>query len=487
MNEIILAPPVEVPHNVDVEQALIGAILINGDAFWRVSDFLSPDDFFEPVHSLIFETMAKLARVGKAITGAAVKTFLPAEFTEGMTMAQYLARLAVNATTVLNAHDYGRIIRDLSIRRGLFELSRQIGDAALHAGVEETPALQIEEAEKALYELAERGSTKSGFVTFGNALSDAVAMAGAAYQRDGQLSGLPTGLLDLDHLMGGLQPSDLIVIAARPGMGKTALATNIAYHVARRHKAERDPAGNMKTIDGGRVGFFSLEMSSEQLATRILAEQVGISSSFIRRGEIHESQFANLVDKANEISAIPLSIDDSGGLSIAQLVGRARRMKRRGGLDLIVIDYLQLLTAPGRRGDGRVQEVTEITSGLKALAKELNVPVIALSQLSRGVEAREDKRPQLADLRESGSIEQDADVVLFLYREEYYFKNKEPEDGTPEHATWDEHMAAIHGLAEIIISKQRHGPTGVVGVHFNDGLTRFSNRARDSYLPEQRS
>lgn len=476
-----------VPNNIDVEQALLGAILINGEAFHRVSEFLSPEDFFEPVHSQVFETMGKLLRVGKAVTVASVKTFLPAEFIEGMTMAQYLARLATEATTVLNAYDYGRTIRDLAMRRSLYDIGRGIGDAALNSRVDEPAAAQIEIAERALYELSERGSSSAGFQPFSVIVKSAVDRAAAAYQRDGMLSGLATGLSDLDHLMGGLQQSDLVIIAARPAMGKTALATNIAFHVARTFRPEVLAGGTTAPADGGRVGFFSLEMSSEQLATRILAEQAGISSSFIRRGEIHENQFSRLVDVSNLMSAIPLYVDDTGGISIAQLVSKARRLKRQKGIDLIVVDYLQLLSAPNRRGDGRVQEVTEITTGLKALAKELDVPVIALSQLSRQVEAREDKHPLLSDLRESGSIEQDADVVLFLYREEYYLANKEPpEDKADEHLKWQTAMEKAHGRAEIIIGKQRHGPTGTVQVQFNSGLTKFSNLARADYLPERR-
>jgi replicative DNA helicase len=285
--------------------------------------------------------------------------------------------------------------------------------------------------------------------------------------------------------MGGLQRSDLIIIAARPAMGKTALATNIAFHVANHFAPETAPDGTVLAKDGGRVAFFSLEMSSEQLAMRILSEQANIPSSALRRGEIRDEQFSTLVDASARMSNIPLYIDDTGGISIAQLVSRARRLKRQRGLDMIVVDYLQLLSAPGRRGDGRVQEVTEITTGLKALAKELDIPVIALSQLSRQVEAREDKHPQLADLRESGSIEQDADVVMFVYREEYYLANAEPKEGTSEHLAWQEKMATARGRAELIIGKQRHGPTGTVQLHFDSNLTKFTNMARGSYLPER--
>ena len=349
-----------------------------------------------------------------------------------------------------------------------------------------TAAKQIEEAEKSLFDLAEKGRYDGGFQAFNEALVEAIKMAGEAYQRDGTLSGQATGLTDLDRLMGGLQKSDLIILAARPAMGKSSLATNIAFHVARSFRYETTPDGHKKTIDGGQVALFSLEMSAEQLATRILAEQAEISSSDIRRGNIHESQFARLVDVSNMLATVPLYIDDTGGLSISQLAARARRLKRQKGLDLIIIDYVQLLSGSSRKAsENRVQELTEITTTLKALAKELEVPVIALSQLSRAVEQRDDKHPQLADLRESGSIEQDADVVLFIYREEYYLKNKEPKEGTPEHLTWQGETEKVHGRAEVIIGKQRHGPTGTVQLSFEAQFTRFGNLARDSYLPER--
>ncbi|MGN6486510.1 MAG: replicative DNA helicase, partial [Devosia sp.] len=335
-------------------------------------------------------------------------------------------------------------------------------------------------------DLAEKGRYDGGFQTFSAALTEAIKMAGEAYSRDGTLSGTATGLTDLDKLMGGLQRSDLIILAARPAMGKTSLATNIAFHVAKSFRGEVQADGHTKTVDGGHVGFFSLEMSAEQLATRILAEQAEISSSDIRRGNIHESQFGKLVDTSNLMASVPLYIDDTGGISVAQLAARARRLKRQKGLDLLVVDYLQLLSGSSKKAsENRVQELTEITTTLKALAKELEVPIIALSQLSRQVENRDDKHPQLADLRESGSIEQDADVVLFVYREEYYLKNKEPKEGTPEHMAWMSEMETVHGRAEIIIGKQRHGPTGTVQVSFEAQYTRFGNLAQADYLPER--
>jgi replicative DNA helicase len=359
-------------------------------------------------------------------------------------------------------------------------------NVAFEAPVDFAPRAQIEDAERQLYELAETGRYDGGFQRFSQALTVAVDMAAKAFQRDGKLSGIATGLRDLDAKMGGLQPSDLIVLAGRPGMGKTSLATNIAYNIAKAYQAEVQPDGTMKTTNGGVVGFFSCEMSAEQLATRIIAERTGISSSLIRRGGITEADFEKIRDYSIELQSLPFYVDETGGLSISQLTARARRLKRQRGLDLIVIDYIQLLQGSGKRGnDNRVQEVTEITTNLKALAKELNVPVVALSQLSRQVENRDDKRPQLSDLRESGSIEQDADVVLFVYREEYYLANKEPRAGTPEYEKWQLDMDLAHGKAEVIIGKQRHGPTGTVDLHFEASVTRFGDLAHDGQVPDR--
>jgi replicative DNA helicase len=357
-------------------------------------------------------------------------------------------------------------------------------NAAFDSPVDAAPRMQIEDAERRLYELAEAGQYDGGFQRFASAMKTAIDMAANAYLRDGKLSGIATGLRALDVKMGGLQSSDLIIVAGRPGMGKTALATNIAYNIARNYRSELQPDGRQKTIEGGIVGFFSCEMSAEQLATRILSEQTGIGSSTIRRGGITETEFNKIKDHTIELQHLPLYVDETGGLSIAQLAARARRLKRQKGLDLIIIDYIQLLQGSARRGESRVQEVTEITTSLKALAKELNVPIVALSQLSRQVESRDDKRPQLSDLRESGSIEQDADVVLFVYREEYYLANKEPRPGTPEHEKWQLDISLVHGKAEVIIGKQRHGPTGTVELQFEGQFTRFSDLSPDNYLPE---
>jgi replicative DNA helicase len=474
------------PHNIEAEQALLGAILVNNEAFYRVSDFLEPKHFFEPLHVTIYETASALIRAGKVATPVTLKTFLPAEFdVGGMTAPQYLARLAAEATTIINAEDYGRTIYDLSVRRDLIAIGEEIVNEAYDADIDATPQDQIEDAEKRLYELAETGRYDGGFLRFNDALKEAVDMASRAFQREGHLSGTASGLDDLDQMMGGLQPSDLIILAGRPAMGKTSLATNIAFNVAAAYRSETLPDGSIKALDGGVVGFFSLEMSAEQLATRILAEQAEIASYKIRRGDITEHEFDKLASCAQMMQTIPLYIDDTGGISIAQLRARARRLKRQRGLDFMVVDYLQLLTGSSKSSSqGRVQEITEITTGLKALAKELGVPIMALSQLSRQVESRDDKRPQLSDLRESGSIEQDADVVMFVFREEYYLKGKEPKEGTEEWFKWDQDMKAAQGIAEVIIGKQRHGPTGTVKVSFEAQFTRFSNLAQSDRLPE---
>jgi replicative DNA helicase len=474
------------PHNIEAEQSLLGAILVNNDAFYRVSDFLEQKHFFEPIHQTIFETAGSLIRMGKVATPVTLKTFVPADTDiGGMTVGQYLARLAAEATTIINAQDYGRTIYELALRRDLIRIGEDMVNVAFDAPVDFAPKAQIEDAERRLYELAETGRYDGGFQRFAQALTTAVDMAANAYKRDGRLSGIATGMRDLDTKMGGLQHSDLIIVAGRPGMGKTALATNIAYNVAKAHREEVQADGTMKSVNGGIVGFFSCEMSAEQLATRILAEQTSISSSMIRRGGITEADFEKIRNYSIELQSLPLYVDETGGLSISQLTARARRLKRQKGLDLIVVDYIQLLQGSGKRSDNRVQEVTEITTSLKALAKELNVPIIALSQLSRQVESRDDKRPQLSDLRESGSIEQDADVVMFVYREEYYLANKEPRIGTPEYEKWQLDMSLVHGKAEVIIGKQRHGPTGTVELQFEGQFTRFSDLVQDGNLPDR--
>ena len=426
--------------------------------------------------------------MGKIANPVTIKTFLPADEKVGdMTVAHYLARLAAEAVTVINASDYGRAIYDLATRRALITVGEDMVNIAYDAPVDMSPQEQIEDAERRLFELAETGRYDGGFESFTDAVKTAVDMANAAYMRDGHLSGIATGMRDLDRRMGGLQPSDLIIIAGRPGMGKTSLATNIAFNIANAYEPAQQADGSFKAANGGVVGFFSLEMSSEQLATRIISEQTEIPSSKIRRGEITESDFEKLVACSQMMQKLPLFIDQTGGISIAQLAARARRLKRQRGLDVIVIDYIQLMQGTSTRAaQNRVQEITEITTGLKALAKELGVPIIALSQLSRQVESRDDKRPQLSDLRESGSIEQDADVVLFVYPRGILPQEQGAAAGHATNTsngrpTWTN----ARGKAEVIIGKQRHGPTGTVGLGFQGEFTRFFDLAEDSHLPER--
>ena len=473
------------PSNIEAEQALLGAILVNNDAYYRVSDFLEAGHFIEDLHRRIYEVATSLIKAGKVATPITMKTFLGDQDLGGITVSQYLARLAAEATTVINAEDYGRTIYDLAMRRNLINIGEDMVNVAFDAPVETSPRDQIEEAERRLYALAETGRYDGGFQRFSDALTAAIDMAAAAYKREGALSGISTGLIDLDKSLGGLQPSDLVILAGRPAMGKTSLATNIAFNIAKAYRAEKQQDGSLKTVNGGIVGFFSLEMSAEQLATRIIAEQSGVPSYKIRRGDMREDDFYKITEAAREMQSIPFYIDQTGGISIAQLAARARRLKRQRGLDILIVDYLQLLSGSSKKGENRVQELTEITTGLKALAKELAVPLIALSQLSRQVETRDDKRPQLSDLRESGSIEQDADVVMFVYREEYYLKNKEPKPGTEEYFKWQSEMDQVHGKAEVIIGKQRHGPTGTVQLAFQADITRFTNLADEDKLPER--
>ncbi|MCL6229516.1 replicative DNA helicase [Bartonella bilalgolemii] len=476
----------QMPHNIEAEQALLGAILINNDALDRVSDFLKSEHFFEQLHQKLFEILSQIIKKGKLATPVTIKPFIPAEEKIGdITVFNYVIRLAKEAVTIINAEDYGRVIYDLFIRRSLINLGNEVVNTAFDAPLELTPIQQIERIERDLFQLAEKGKYGGGFESFDEAIKKAIDMAGIAIKRSSRLSGIATHIKKLDEQIGGLQPSDLIIIAGRPGMGKTSLATNIAFNIANTYSCDAKKDSSPEN-EGGIVGFFSLEMSSEQLATRIISEQTEISSSNIRRGNISEEQFAKLLRIMNRLQKVPLYIDQTGGISITQLAARARRLKRQHGLDVLIIDYIQLMTSNSRRSsESRVQEITEITTGLKALAKELNVPIIALSQLSRQVENRTDKRPQLSDLRESGSIEQDADVVIFVYREEYYLKNEEPKIGGPEHLKWQESMDEVFGKADIIVAKQRHGPTGIVKLSFQADFTRFSDLADSNYLPEQ--
>jgi replicative DNA helicase len=470
------------PHNLEAEQALLGAILVNNEALDRVSGFLESHHFYDPLHQQIYETAAKLIAVGKQATPITLRTFFETAepIDASQTVPQYLGRLATNAATIINARDYGRTIHDLATRRSLILIGEDVVNVAYDSPVDFPPKEQIEEAEARLFSLAETDKYGQGFAAFSSALTTAAEMAASALKRGDKLSGLPTGFADLDTMMGGLQPSDLVIIAGRPSMGKTALATNIAVKVVSSKRLEWKKGVDEQRNASAVVGFFSLEMSAEQLATRILSEQVELASEKIRRGKISEDEYKRMLLASQALGQAPLFIDQTGGISIAQLAARARKLKRQQGLDLLVIDYLQLLTGSSRRAaEGRVQEVSEITTGLKALAKDLNVPIIALSQLSRAVEQREDKRPQLSDLRESGSIEQDADVVLFVYREEYYLQRTEPDlSKQAEHEKWRIENERAKGLAEVIIAKQRHGPTGVVRLQFTGEYTRFADLER---------
>ncbi|MBB3935120.1 replicative DNA helicase [Aureimonas phyllosphaerae] len=476
----------EAPANIEAEQALLGAILVNNDAYYIVHDYLKPEHFYEPIHREIFSKGSAMIRMGKIATPVTLKTFLPANDRIGdMTVAQYLARLAAEATTIINTNDYGRAVYDMALRRSLIRIGEDMVNAAFDAPVDAEPKEQIEDAEKALFSLAETGRYDGGFQSFEDAMALAIEMAGAAKDRDGGLSGISTGIRELDRRLGGLQHSDLIILAGRPAMGKTSLVTNIAFNIAAAYEPAEQADGSFKAANGGVVGFFSLEMSAEQLATRIISEQSEVSSSKIRRGSITDAEYSKLVACTEMMQKAPLYIDQTGGISIAQLAARARRLKRQRGLDVMVIDYVQLMQGSAKTAGNRVQEITEITTGLKALAKELHVPIIALSQLSRQVENRDDKRPQLSDLRESGSIEQDADVVMFVYREEYYLQAKEPKLGTDEHMKWQQEMNEARGKAEVIIAKQRHGPTGAAQLAFQAEFTRFTDLAEESHLPER--
>jgi replicative DNA helicase len=468
------------PHNVEAEQQLLGAILTSNEIYDRIAAIVKPEHFFDPVHRRIFEVA--IARIQKNALASPVTLKPFVQDDPGLAELggpAYLVRLAGAAISAFAARDYAQMIHDLAVRRELIALGRDITARAARAEADEEPRDQIVAAEQRLYELAESGTAQRGFQSFLRAATDAVHMANAAYQRDGGLAGLSTGLVDLDRKLGGLHPSDLLILAGRPSMGKTSLATNIAFNIARGHRRGLRPDGSEGSVEGGVVGFFSLEMSAEQLAARILSEAAEVPSEQIRRGDMTEAEFRRFVEAAKALEACPLYIDDTPALPISQVAARARRLKRTHGLDVLVVDYLQLLRGSSAR-ENRVVEVSEITQGLKAIAKELNIPVLALSQLSRQVEQRDDKRPQLSDLRESGSIEQDADVVMFVFREEYYREREKPsEDNTEAILKWQDAMARVHGKAEVIIGKQRHGPIGTVELSFEARFTRFGNLARD--------
>lgn len=471
--------PKPMPHSVEAEQQLLGAILTNNDVYDRVASIIGAQHFYDPVHARIFEIAS--ARIAKNALASPVtlKAFMADD--EGLKELggpAYLARLAGAAISTFAVRDYAQMIYDFAIRRELIGLGRDIADKAARVDVASEPKEQIVEAEQQLYKLSEQGQTDSGFQSFLSAVTNAVKVANSAYMRDGGLAGISTGLIDMDKKLGGLHKSDLLILAGRPSMGKTSLATNIAFNIAKAYKFGMRLDGTEGAVDGGVVGFYSLEMSAEQLAARILSEASEVPSEQIRRGDLTETEFRRFVDAAKTLEACPLYIDDTPALPISQLAARARRLKRTHGLDVLIVDYLQLVR-PATAKDSRVNEVSEITQGLKAIAKELEIPVIALSQLSRAVESREDKRPQLSDLRESGSIEQDADVVMFVYREEYYAEREKPsDDKLEEMAAWQDRMSHLHGKAEVIIGKQRHGPIGSIDLTFEGKFTRFTNAVK---------
>ena len=461
---IIKSKTDELPNNIEAEQSVIGSILLTNEIFDEVSLIVSSKNFYDPIHKRIFEALEKLIYGGLLANPITLKNYFEKE-KDDLNIPEYLVKITKFSTSSRQALEYSKLIFDLYVKRELIKISGEIIDQAKLNDLGTDGQRIIENYEKSLFDLAEKGSFNSSIVKFDEAMKQTIEMASNAYKNEEGIVGVPTGLRDLDDKLGGLHKSDLVIIAGRPSMGKTALATNIAFNAAKKIQEN----GEKSTI-----AFFSLEMSSEQLSTRILAEQSRIKSNDIRRGKISEDQFDKFIETSKDISELPLYIDETPAISIAALSNRARRIKRLYGLDMVVIDYIQLMRATNSN-NGRVQEISEITQGLKALAKELAVPVLALSQLSRAVEQRDDKKPQLSDLRESGSIEQDADVVMFVYREAYYLQGKEPRPATVEHAEWQAKMNEVSHLAELIIQKQRHGPTGNVMLEFEAMFTKFKD------------
>ena len=454
----------ELPNNIEAEQSVLGSILLSNEIFDDVNTIVSSSNFYDPMHQKIFAAIEKLIFKGMLANPITLKNYFEKEKDE-INVPDYLVKVTKFSTSLRQAIEYSKIIYDMFVRRELIKISESTIESAKLNDLSINGQNIIENSEKFLFDLAERGSFNSSLIKFDEAMKMTIEMASNAYKNEEGIVGVPTGLRDLDDRLGGLHKSDLVIIAGRPSMGKTALATNIAFNAAQKLQESGKKSS---------VAFFSLEMSSEQLSTRILAEQSRIKSNDIRRGRISEEQFDKFIETSKNISELPLFIDETPAISIAALSNRARRIKRIHNLDLIVIDYIQLMRAVNTK-DGRVQEISEITQGLKALAKELSVPVLALSQLSRAVEQRDDKKPQLSDLRESGSIEQDADVVMFVYREAYYLERKQPRPATVEHAEWQAKMNEVSNLAEIIIGKQRHGPTGNIMLEFEAMFTKFKD------------
>ncbi len=475
-------PLKEAPHNLEAEQAILGAILANNEALNHVGGTLVPEDFYAGIHQRIYKVIQQFNDKGLIANPVTLKHhFAGGEGIED----QYLVKLVAAATSIINIHDYTRIIRDLAIKRRLIGVGENVVVEAFNPQSEHAGIRQVEIAEQQLFKLATDGDAEGGFQPLKFAVIDALNRTEKAFKRSGEVVGLDTGFKDMNRLLGGLHPSDLLILAGRPAMGKTALATTMAFNAA--VAIAREDEGAFERNEKPRsVGFFSLEMSGEQLALRLLAAACGVSSHKLQRGDLTQDEFQRLVEESSNLSHLPLHIDDTPALSIGALRSRARRLKRVHNVSLLVVDYLQLLRPSSSNSQtNRVQEVSEITQGLKAIAKELDIPVIALSQLSRSVESRDDKRPQLADLRESGSIEQDADIVMFVYREEYYMQRKQPREGTPEHATWQQEMNAVHGLADVIVAKHRNGPVDTVTLQFQGEITRFMDRVTEDQLPEQ--
>jgi len=469
------------PCNIEAEQALLGALLVNNEALQHIGDQLRAEHFFEPLHVRIFEAIQKFHDKGLIANPITLKHY----FDQDAALADigggtYLAKLASSAITVINISDYSQTIYDLALKRQLIAIGEDVVNAAYTHQMDETAIKQIENAEQKLFVLSTEGMGDTGFRSIKHSITNAIRHAQFAFQHDGVV-GLTTGFIDMDRLLGGLHASDLLILAGRPSMGKTALVTNIAYKACLALAQEAKEKGKPQK-EVGSVGFFSLEMSAEQLSTRMLSSASELNSSKIFNGRISSEEFAHLVKVSNEMSTLPFFIDDTPALSISGLRTRARRLKRIHNLRLMVVDYLQLLRGSSASSqNNRVQEVSEITQGLKAIAKELSVPVIALSQLSRAVEQRPDKRPQLSDLRESGSIEQDADVVMFIYREEYYLSREQPNEGTPEHEKWQIEMERALNVAEVIVAKHRNGPIDTVRLRFDGNLTQFDNLEQNRY------
>ncbi len=466
-----ISKEIKLPSNIEAEQTLIGSVLVNNDIIDEIANIVNEKEFYDPLHSKIYQQIEKLHNKGMIANPITLKSAFENESSlSEVGGTEYLVKLTRFSSSVRQCIDYAKIIHEKFVKRELIKISENLSDESMDQSLELSGDEIIQNTEKLLFDLAERGTFNQSFSQFGKALDQTLEMATNAMKNDQGIVGIPTGLTDLDERLGGLHKSDLVIIAGRPSMGKTALATNIAFHAAKKNSDD-----NKKSV----VAFFSLEMSSEQLSTRIVSEQSKIKSNDIRRGKITEDEMNRLIETSRSIHELPMLIDETPAITISTLSNRARRIKRLFGLDLIVVDYIQLMSAGSRRYDGRVQEISEITQGLKALAKELNVPVLALSQLSRAAEQRDDKRPQLSDLRESGSIEQDADVVMFVYREEYYLERKEPKLGSIEHAEWQSKMNEILGSADIMIGKQRHGPTGNVKVEFEAIYTKFKDAQKN--------